>query len=99
MLGSSYRLEAPVERRYHALRFIGGVYQVLAILALLGTVLAAVGGTPTPYGLVVSILIGGGVTVSLFAIGEVIFVFLGIEENTRRQANAMERWTGGPPQP
>jgi hypothetical protein len=82
MLGSSYRLEAPVERRYHALRFIGGVYQVLAILALLGTVLAAVGGTPTPYGLVVSIL-----------------VFLGIEENTRRQANAMERWTGGPPQP
>lgn len=88
-----------MSRHYPILRFIGALYQALAVLTLFGAVVAAVGGTPTPYGIVISLLAGVVIAISLFAIGEVIFVFLGIEENTRRQANAMERWAGGPPQP
>lgn len=78
-----------MKRRYHVLRFIAGVYQALAILALLGTVFAAFTGTP--YGIVISLFVGAAVALSLFAIAETIDVFLGIEENTRRQADAMER--------
>lgn len=86
-----------MSRHYPILRFIGALYQALAVLTLLGAVIAAVTGTR--YGIVISLVVGVVIAVSLFAIGEVIFVFLGIEENTRRQANAMERWAGGPPQP
>lgn len=84
-----------MSKHYPILRFIGALYQALAVLTLIGAVIAAVTGTR--YGIVISLLVGVVIAVSLFAIGESIFVFLGIEENTRRQADAMERWGGGPP--
>lgn len=88
-----------MEKRFGVLRAIAAVYQILAVLALVGTVLTIL--SDTPYAKWLIVVVGVATAISFFATGEGILVFLGIEENTRRQADAMERWTSGqaPPAP
>lgn len=93
-----------MEKRYGVLRAIGGLYQILAVLVIIGTILAALalrsasqdsgnfGVATSSYSMWIALAVGITSAVSLFATGEAIFVFLGIEENTRRQAIATERW-------
>lgn len=42
---------------------------------------------------VVSLIYGGAVAVSLYALGEGVFLFISLEENTRRTTELLERMT------
>jgi hypothetical protein len=74
--------------RYGVLRAIGGLYQILAVFALLGALVGAL--TDSPYPAWVPIVVGVGAAVSWFAAGEAITVLLAIEEQTRKSAKLLE---------
>lgn len=69
------------EKKYPALRFISGLYKVLAIVAvILGLLTATMAhGTESFLGIVGGV-IGG---ISLWAFAELLNLFIDIEENTR----------------
>ena len=69
------------EKKYPALRFISGLYKVLAIVAvILGLLTATMAhGTESFLGIVGGV-IGG---ISLWAFAEILNLFIDIEENTR----------------
>lgn len=90
-----------MESRYSALRTIGTIYKVLAILALIFTVLAMCGiliaSTASEEGGIFAGIIGavgaliyfGGLSLTLYAFGEFIYLLIALEENTRMTANAL----------
>ncbi|MDH3718919.1 MAG: hypothetical protein OES79_12430, partial [Planctomycetota bacterium] len=79
-------------RRYPALLFIAGIFEIVSLLAVfLGIVLIiplAFNRDPSVFS---SIVIALGVGLYFFASAEAIKVFLDIEENTRRSSDTMEQ--------
>jgi hypothetical protein len=88
-----------MEKRYPALRIIGTFYKTLGGLIFVSTILSGfvmLLFLPYPqsyeqYGnnlaavvlVVVTVIIGSALAVSCYAIGELVYVFLDLEENTR----------------
>jgi hypothetical protein len=83
-----------MEKRYPALRIIGTFYKTLGVLVFVSTILygfvmllfSPLDPDSTPRVLffaVVLVIIGGALAVSCYAIGELVYVFLDLEENTR----------------
>jgi len=83
-----------MEKRYPALRIIGTFYKTLGVLILVSAILygfvmllfspldphSTLGAL---FSAVVLVIIGGALAVSCYAIGELVYVFLDLEENTR----------------
>jgi len=96
----------PVGERYRALRTVSTIFKVvawvIAILGTLGVLIASIaagssdeGGT----GEALVVLIGGGISVALYALfafaaSEMIRLAIAVEENTRRAADAMSSRSG-----
>jgi len=77
-----------MEKRYPALRIIGTFYKTLGVLILVITILSGfvmlLTGQPNLVAVaVVTVIIGSALAVSCYAIGELVYVFLDLEENTR----------------
>ena len=69
------------EKKYPALRFISGLYKVLAIVAvILGLLTATMAHGAESFLGIVGGVIGG---ISLWAFAEILNLFIDIEENTR----------------
>ena len=86
--GSSERTDDPIlTRKYPALRFIAALYQVIAVviavLTLLGLVVSFQQSASTPIITIVSLVVGLIGVVSFVALSESIKVFIDIEQNTR----------------
>ena len=82
--------ETAIRKRYPALRFISGLYKVLAWLVCALSVVASIylifqGEVEISIALGV-LIVGGILFVSLLAIAEIIKVFIDIEHNTRISA-------------
>jgi hypothetical protein len=83
-----------MEKRYPALRIIGTFYKTLGLLILVSTILYGFvvllfyrldphSPPSVLFSAVVVVIIGGALAVSCYAIGELVYVFLDLEENTR----------------
>lgn len=110
--------------KYAALKTIGVIYKVLAIISAVITVLLIIGVCGTAvlggmafgglsrdfggflgsgvagviFGLIYSIVIliyGGGLSVTLYALGEMIDLVMALEENTRLTAQLLSQQMGG----
>jgi len=76
-----------MKNRYAILRFIGSIYKIIG--AILAIIVGALG-----------LLIGVGIAaISQYAIGEAIYLFLSIEENTRTTAYLLQKRETIPPSP
>ncbi len=77
-----------VRKRYHALRIIAGVYNVMAWVIIAGSFIGLIiVFADENFGTGLAILFGGSLlALGLFAIAESIKVFIDIEFNTRKVA-------------
>ncbi len=95
---STSSVETP-KSKYPALSTISGIYQILAVLVGIGSVIGLVyglnlmtkyGGKPVGIGIITYSLIAGLlVVISLLAISEGIKLFISIEKNTSEQNNLL----------
>ena len=94
--------EPALSQRYPALRAIGSVYRILAVLTgIIAVIIIIIGvrqsdadrGIAVGMPLILGGLVGGSVgVISNLAVAEIIRVFLDIEENTRNTYYAV--WNG-----
>jgi hypothetical protein len=85
----------PVDRRYHSLRTIAGIYQVLAWLVAavggIGVIIAAASASDSNGGL--ALIVGGiyvfFVVLTMLAFAAFIRLMLSVEESTRTTASAV----------
>jgi hypothetical protein len=85
--------------QFTALRTIGGIYKVLAIVVGIVTVLIALGlGSTFGFLAMVGALVyGGGIGLTLYAAGEAVYLLLALEENTRLTATLLQRQINAAP--
>jgi hypothetical protein len=84
-----------MEKHFKVLRIVGTVYKVVGIIIAVVTLLSALGfcGMSVLGGVVggvlfsLVIILGGGIyAVTIYALGEAVYLLIALEENTRRTA-------------
>lgn len=93
-------------KRYKALRIIGTIYKILGVMVAAFTIVASMvifviapfletaSYETTAYdwvGIIFLLFYGGLSAVGLYAIGELIYLMLALEENTRKTVNLLEK--------
>lgn len=77
-----------IERSYFAIELVSGLYKILAAIVLLAGIFIAFADKGLE---AFSFLIGGIISaITLFACGELLKLFIHVEENTRRVANLLD---------
>jgi hypothetical protein len=81
-IGSSF--SDNTEKKYPALRTISGIYKVFGWLIAIATIIvAAIFGQGGVAFALITIIFGALIVLGVFAVAELIMVFIDIEENTR----------------